>query len=615
VKEIENAELAYREMPGPILLLAGPGTGKTYQLAQRVKFLVEKRHVAPDEISVVTFTGAAARSMRETLKDPELGVRPDAMPALIATMHSLGNQIVGADPESVGVTPDYKTLHEDAPRRVLLKDASLRCACSGSEWKDVEDCRQRGACAEDLSLARCQVCREYRSLLRKCGRVDHDDQILLACQALRSDAIKLQEWRRRSRHLLVDEYQDINQAQCDLIRLLVEGQTDGLFAVGDDDQSIYSFRGGSPEFIRGFEDCIGVEVRIGRLSKSWRCPEHILLGSRAVVCGYYPDSLPKPDPTFARDMLGGSKIVFYEMPSERREASMIAKIAEEKVRLGSVTVIIPNSGYFPPIKEALARKGLSYNYRSRMREGGLVRLAVLADWAEDPDDSLVLRHLLDMIVGSHKELVLRLDGDSTSLRAKQQAAAVLIADLWRHVGQGASLYRVLEARAESHAWFQSLRTECLSELASLLGQSGRKKSALVPFFEMAAKLVAPGGSPQKAVAEVREWRAEIQATQHGSSYPPVNIYNLPSAKGLEADVVFVVGLSEGIFPPEESNIAEQGRLCFVAMTRAKRELYLFSARRRSGSITFLDESFKLKPSRFVDTIPAEHVEIRRVFAT
>ena len=162
--------------------------------------------------------------------------------------------------------------------------------------------------------------------MRSSGYVDYDDLIFLACKLLAEQKEFATDFRKKTRYLLIDEYQDINEAQCDFIRLLSKDQEDGVFAVGDDDQSIYSFRGGDPKYIKNFESYFNQNPRIGRLSVSWRCPEHIALGARTVVENYYSDRAEKPPLTISDDISINVKIVVHNLPSEIYESNTVAKI-------------------------------------------------------------------------------------------------------------------------------------------------------------------------------------------------------------------------------------------------------------------------------------------------
>lgn len=612
--EISEPSLSHREFPGPILVLAPPGTGKTHQLGLRVKYLLEEGVASPEEIAVITFTTAAARAMREKLRDPKIGLSPEDLPGILSTMHSLGYAILLSNPSAAGISSECEVLSEDVLRSVLLRDAEQIAGFNAGEWKAVKECRQSGACNRDLALPKCRVCQEYVELLRKCARIDYDDQLLLACQVLTENADVLAEWQAKTKHLLVDEYQDINQAQFELIRLLSLRQREGLFVVGDDDQSIFSFRGGSPQFIRQFEDSFGPEVKIGRLQKSWRCPKHIMIGARAVVTKFYSGSMWKPEPVFDDEPGEAQKILFHELPSEEWEANKVAKIAEEKIRKHTVIVIIPNKLYFPLLRQALLRHHLSYSYRVLPSSDGLIRIARLANWLENPKDSAVLRYVLDLVVKNHDELVRTIANSSEGITEKRRLATQRIAGLWSRVNMDLSLYDALHDAAEHDEFLRQLAEDCLGRMQRLLDEQGGSRHGLARFLGDCGTLLAPGKTPGGVISEVRGWESEIAATQHGTSSGPVGIYNLPSSKGLEADIVLVVGVTEGIVPEVDGDIEEQARLFYVAATRARRELHLFSARKRAASTTFLKESYQLNPSRFVEAIPDDCKEVLRVYA-
>ncbi len=457
---------------------------------------------------------------------------------------------------------------------------------------------------------KCNICSKYKSILRKCSCVDYDDQIFLACELLR-DSNLLSSWQSKTKYLLVDEYQDINQAQCELIQLLTKGQTEGLFVVGDDDQSIYSFRGGTPKYIRDFEKFFGTETKLGRLSKSWRCPEHILKGARAVVAQFYSHSIPKPEPIFSKDIKANKKIFFYDVPQHEYEAWLIAKLAKERIKAGDeVIVIIPNSRYLSCLKHAFVKAQIDYKYKAKINDKGLARFTAISDWIENPEDNLNLRYLIDLIIHSDDQLTRQMETSDNLITTKRKAASKLIASLWENVDKEHSLFSVMSEKAEQYDGNGYL-TKLLGRLEGikfLMLEKGGSRLAISDFLGKSGALVAPGENPNGLIAEVREWIYDLFGGSEAGSYKPVNVYNRPSSKGLEGDVVFVVGLSERLFPSSDVNIEEESRLLFVAMTRAKKELHLFSARKRPASITFIEDSYQFRRSRFIDAIPDEHIE-------
>jgi hypothetical protein len=305
----------------------------------------------------------------------------------------------------------------------------------------------------------------------------------------------------------------------ELIQLLSCGYEDGVFAVGDDDQSIYSFRGGSPKYIQTFHSSFKGQVRIARLFKSWRCPKHMLRGARQVVQSFYDGSVAKPPPVFSERIATNDKIQFRDLPSDGWEASFIAKEAEELGREYDVKVLIPNSKYFPPIRDALRKRGIPYRYKTSPEESGIVRFAVLADWAEAPEDNLDLRYVLQLIIDNHDELTKTVECSSDGIRDKRRASNTLVARLWDEVGPARNLWDVVAAHAtcgEQKHFFARLNAD-LGELRILLTEAGGKRLKLAPFLHLCGTCVAPGRSPHGVVEEIREWRSQTREANKAGS--------------------------------------------------------------------------------------------------
>lgn len=241
----------------PLLILAGPGMGKTYTLAYKIKYLVKNKDgekIRPDEITVITFTNEAAINMRKRISsdaDERVYIEQELQPSVICTMHKLGHRIIKDNYAQFGLEKNFGVLSSGHLKEVLVMDCSQIVGAERKDAKETIICRQEGKCVENESL-KCKICSEYTNLLRKFNHIDHDDQVLLACKLLKSNKKILENEHKKAKYLLVDEYQDINYAQWELISLLSEGKTESLFVVGDDYQSIYGFRGGSPKYIRNF---------------------------------------------------------------------------------------------------------------------------------------------------------------------------------------------------------------------------------------------------------------------------------------------------------------------------------------------------------------------------
>jgi DNA helicase-2/ATP-dependent DNA helicase PcrA len=383
--------------------------------------------------------------------------------------------------------------------------------------------------------------------------------------------------------------------------------------VGDDDQSIYSFRGGSPRYIRAFEEHYGASAKLGKLSRSWRCPRHILLGARAMVEQYHSNRIAKPEIVFSSDVDVSKKIVFHDLPSETFEAYKIAEIAEKAVKeMRSTILIIPNSNYFPPLREALNRRGLTFSYKTEPRRDGLVRFSVLASWVERKEDSVLFRYLLELIVNNNDPEVKKLPLASSQIRQLRVEASKRIAQLWDDVSPTRTLYDVFCARAGDAGKYpleNRLKTECLEPIEeAVAGKDAGKRKGLPEFLRLCGLMVAPGRNPAGFLRDIEEWRLDKEGTGTGGSYLPIEIYNMPSSKGLEARVVCVTGLSERIFPAPGDDDEEKARLLYVAMTRAEEELHLFSCRSRPASRTYATASYQFSPTPFLGAIPNRHLE-------
>jgi superfamily I DNA/RNA helicase len=596
---------AWRYHPGPVLLLAGPGTGKTHQLALRLRDLVDVHGVDPESITVITFTKEAARNMRSRISDEtrtDVYIPPDKRPRRVTTMHSLGQEIVRSYRDVLGLAEDFRVVAKDVLRRVLFTDAALLVGADEAAGLEADRTRRQGISADPGSRTEAVV-NKYESILRKNMAIDYDDQIMLACHVLREDDSARGVYAATAQHLLVDEYQDINAAQRDLITLLSGQHPEGLFVVGDDDQSIYGFRGGSPQYIRAF----GNEYEQGRvlsLNLSRRCTDKIVHSALQVVEAFDPARVSKPPPEFVTGKTNAARVEFHNVATEDQEAKAIAAIAQKAVRRQQdVLILIPARQYADRIKRELRRVNLSYDHPPSIDDTGIARVLDVYEWLESPTDNLALRLCLHFLCESGAVGVPTARVRSAAAREKRQAALTEIAGLWAKVIHGdKDLWSVLqEAASNKNGTVPSLH-EKLKELYDL------RKSGLEEFLAKIAKDFRPWSNQEAFTKELRSWREELLARSPAAE---VRILTLQGAKGLEADVVCVVGFTEGILPRRdvtEEELAEAARLAYVSLTRAKEHLHLFHARKRDASTTYLENSFNLKASCLVGVIDKEHIQ-------
>lgn len=603
----DDHELEVHQLEGPALLLAGPGTGKTYQLAKRIKFLVEDCKRGPGTITVITFTAAAAANMRTRISDPrkpELCVRQDLQPELICTMHSLGFRIIRDNVALSGLAAAPTVVQAHRTKMLLMCDAAQ---VSGYHRKDAEEtrlCRQYGRCQASDSR-KCKICDTYGTILRACSAIDYDDQILLACRILRDNSQVAESWRERTRHLLVDEYQDINAGQFDLIRILSNRQEDGLFVVGDDDQSIYSWRGGSPEFIRQFEKHFGEDAKIIPLQRSFRCPKRILEGGFAVVKAYDKDRRDKGSFTYATG--DGNPITVHSVPSDKKEASVVSAIVAESLPSKDVLILVPNRNYSKRICEALRRCRISFAAPEPLPGDGLPVVARFIAWVSDPEDNLALRECVENMLGSEASPVpSSRSRKAEKLEAREKGFAAC-SYLWRKViKKRLSLWQVLSESEIADPVLEYLR-DGFAALRTAV-QTGKVPASL----SCIAERLRPWRSFSKLAEEVQNWVSRLDLGSSGQP-PSVRVMTFQGAKGLEADVVCIIGAEEGAIPRDDGDgelLAEQARLFFVSITRAKADVHVFHARTRSGGVSYQQlhkagGPHVLERSRFLDSLPKD----------
>lgn len=595
-----QVEEPHKHSPGPTLLLAGPGSGKTHSLGLRIKWLVEAQNVSAKAITVITFTTEAAWNLRLRLSDegkPDVYMPKVKQPEIICTMHSLGHQIIRRSLETIGLREDFKVVSSDELRTAIFGDAAQLLGYRRRLGKDAKTVKMKAEPMPEGS-PNAQICCKYSSILRACNAIDHDDQILLACEILRKNPALLAEYQEKALHLLVDEYQDINPDQFKLIKLISERSRDGLYVVGDDDQSIYGFRGGSPEFIRHFDEHFET-ASVLILPYCRRCPMKVLNGALGVAKTFNTDRLNKPDPLPSNT--DEAPIVIYDVPSDEREASLIAQICTTVLPAHDVLILMPTPKFAEPIKRALKKRRIHYDCRSSVDDDGLARVDRLFDFLTDPQDSLALRECIDVlcengalgIPGPRARKSEKMDERENTLNA--------ISTLWeRVINDHQTLLESLKNRPGEHSVLEAL-------LQYIVTLQAAHRSDIDVFLQAIGKILKPWRKPDELATEIRSWMGEISA-RSGKGGGVARVLTMRMAKGLEADHVFILGLEEGVFPGSEwsgDELLESARLFYVSMTRAKTRLHIFHVRKRDASITFKQASYGLKPSRFLGAIPKD----------
>ena len=532
-------------IPGPALLLAGPGTGKTTRLAKRIKYLVEELSVSPDEITVITFTTAAAKNMRDKISDEkqtELYLPYRSQPKAITTMHSLGYKVLCENADSLGLGETINVVAENYLRDLLIGDAAQLADFRRDNGKDTARCRQFGLCQPEENNPKCIICQKYKDILHSCSAVDYDAMILLTCSILKDSPDLLARYQASCKHLLVDEYQDINAAQHELISLLSRSYRQGLFVVGDDDQSVYSWRGGSPDFIRRFEADFGPDGTVITLLKSYRCHRHVLEGAMHVVEKFDPSRLPKGE--FEYETEEGPKIQIHNVPSDEKEAIAVLGVIKRALPSQDVLVLYPQRQFATAIIKKLRAAKIPFSAASNLPGSGLPLIATLNNWLHAPDDSLSFRRCLQAFLESPASGVPSTRVRKPEKKDQRERAFRLISDLWQDVltGDATSLWAALLTRHDHVLYAAAF--EAFSGLLTLFTE----QKSLPIFSGSVAESLAPWSDISHFLSEVTSW---VELGSQGAAFgQPTNvrIMSFQAAKGLEANVVCVLGIEEGIMP-------------------------------------------------------------------
>ena len=592
------------EMRRPTLVLAGPGAGKTYLLGDRVKRLLDAG-VDHGAITVLTFAKDATQNMRNKLLDPKhgFGLKYDQLPR-VSTLHSLGYEIVNARPKAVGLRKTNLRVQPDSLVTALLfRDAALSAGLVEADAVAARSCKARGDCKQTESGGRCSVCRTYWDIMSKCNCLDFDDQVLFACRILQEDAVLLAKYRKECLHLLVDEYQDINAAQFRLIELLSRETLDGLFVVGDDAQSIYSFRGATPEFILRFTDDFA-GAWSAPLAYSRRCHEGILGRAQAGLEKQYANWTGPQDLEYLTPK--GDELKVWHVPSEDAEAQWVARIARKAVgEHKTVLVLAPKSAFFPRLSRVLSQYGVSHDCQADLLPEAISdRLSVawqLVEWVQDPTDSFLTRLAIECVINNG---VARVPGAAKGVRCKTETIATRvgveteIGRLWSAVTNVCGLMTVLESLSSPSKELCAARDVLAGLRESYLDYKGDQRG------EFAKRLaLACGGwiEPETLAKDLLSVKQQLTGGRP-PGFSSVQLMTLRKAKGLEADVVVMVGLEDDIIPGSAVDVEEQARLFYVGMTRAKNTLFMMHSYKRPRDVSFgLDIVDKMR-SRFLDSV-------------
>ena len=606
---------------GPLLIIAGAGAGKTKTLTTKIAYLIEEEHVSPYNILAITFTNKAAKEMKDRLY---LLVGSDASKLQVSTFHSFGLKLLRENYETLGYDKNFVIMDSDDSLTVvkkILKDMDLdpKIYNPRAIRNKISSCKnemmspkayERYAISDYEKIVQ-QVYEKYETKLQRNNSVDFDDLLLLPIELFKNNPETLDKYQDLYKYLLIDEYQDTNEAQYILTKLLCAKHRK-ITCVGDDSQSIYSFRGANYKNILNFEKDYQ-DAKTILLEENYRSTSTILDAANQVI----KNNLQRKDKNLWTNRGVGEKIKYYRAYNERDEAQYVIRKVKELVNRGTeyqdISVLYRTNAQSRVLEEEMLKENLPYRvigsfyFYSRKEIKDLIAYLRLIHNSKDnvsllrvintPKRGIGLKTIENLTeqadlngtsiyeaISSGKELEFK----STIEKLKLLSDELTLTELIDKVLDASGLRAELEAEKSLEA---EVRLENLEEFKSIT-KSFEEREGLISLEDFLLEI--------SLISDVEEYKDDPNR---------ISLMTVHSVKGLEFNHVFVVGMEEGIFPHmnslmENSELEEERRLCYVAITRAKDDLHLINARRRT-----LFGKEQINPvSRFISEIPADLME-------
>ena len=620
---------------GPVLVVAGAGSGKTRVLTRRIAHLLGAVGVKPPEILAITFTNKAAGEMRERVGDL---VGPPARAAWVMTFHSACGRILRREAQRLGYRSNF-TIYDQAdqirlvkrcleelerdPKRFTPRGIHSQISNAKNTLVGPDDYTERVASFYDQTVA--EVYDLYQKRLFASNAVDFDDMLFLTVDVLERFPEARTKWQEAFRYILVDEYQDTNHAQYRLLQLLAE-QHRNVFAVGDPDQSIYGFRGADIRNVLEFEHDFPGSYSIA-LEQNYRSTQHILDAANGVI----RQNRERKEKNLWSELGDGDPVRVIEVEDEHAEAryvaAEIALLVEEGFSGSEVAVFYRTNAQSRVLEDVLVRQGIAYQVIGGPRFYERAEIKDLVAYLQVLDNPYDGVSLLRAANRPRRGI-----GDTTLARLQTWADQREIS-LWeataeaQNAGVGAAPQKALKAFRGA---IESLMSAAMELEVPELIEEVLQRSGYLESLEAERTIEAQGRMEnlQELVSVAREWREQAQDTTLSAFLQEISLYSdqdairgdaslvtlmtLHNAKGLEFRAVYLIGMEEGIFPHsrsiEEQGIEEERRLCYVGMTRAEERLTLLHA---SSRMLYGGRNHNL-PSRFLDELPDSHIERERL---
>jgi DNA helicase-2/ATP-dependent DNA helicase PcrA len=641
---------AVRQTEGPLLILAGAGSGKTRVIAHRIAHLVSERIAYPDQVMAVTFTNKAAAEMRERV---ERLLDMDCRAMWISTFHALCARLLRREAHHIGLSRDF-TIYDSADQQAVIKQLLKAYHLPDETYQPrmvlgrISHAKNRMEGPESFVNSWNVRDREigklfagYITALRDASALDFDDLLLATVELFDRNPDVRQRYAHKFRYVMVDEYQDTNRPQYLLVKQIASKHRN-LAVVGDPDQSIYKWRGADLRNIMDFETDFA-DAHIVRLEQNYRSTEVILDAASAVIA----NNRNRKKKTLWTDAKGGAKIRLFRGSDELEEADYITRLVRRSIEedyQALVAVLYRTNAQSRAVEDSLRAAGIPYVilggvgfYERKEVKDALSYLKLILN----PHDDVALRRVINVPArGIGKGVMDALEAVKVS--AENEEVSPLFAGLTQTAAQNSLWSKLVNAvdrrlltprQVASLGAFRELITgltdvagrESVSILlGKVLDQSGYLRDLredkseesegrienLMELVSAAREYESREGEPTLGgFVDRLSLLSDVDKDQGQQKDPRVMMMTLHSAKGLEFPTVIMAGLEEGLFPhsrssEDEAELEEERRLCYVGITRARKQLVLTSAARRR----VFGEYQSTEPSRFIDEIPADLIE-------
>ncbi len=610
---------AVMHIDGPCLVLAGAGSGKTKVLTERIVNLINNG-VSPYNILAITFTNKAAREMRERVYN---SIEEEANKIFIGTFHSLGLKIVRENAGVIGYSNNVTILDRDDVNTLIkrfMKELNLDTEHYPvkSILNKISFAKNEGLSPEEfdkfakapLDMAACKVYKMYESALKRSNSVDFDDLLILPLRIFKKDKSVLEKYQEHFKYILVDEYQDTNMVQYDMCKLLASKYRN-LFVVGDMDQSIYSFRFANYMNVINFEKD-NKDTKVIVLDENYRSTNNILNAANDVI----KNNKERKEKNLWSSKGNGDKIKYIRCDNEQEEASTVVRLTKELLDKGEkpseIAVLYRTNGQSRVFEEAFLKENIpfkivgSYFFYNRKEIKDLISYMHLI-YNNNDDASL------ERVINVPRRGI----GSKTIERLRREAS-ISDKSMFEVVSSGKELgfkNLIIDLTNESK------NTDLVGLVDVILDKTGIRKE-LEEKNDLESEIRLENLNEFKSIAlafqekgifSLEEFLENISLVSDKNEYKEVddgiNLMTLHSAKGLEFNDVFLVGMEEGIFPhnrsfESESELEEERRLCYVGITRAKEHLWLMNAKKR----TLFGQVSMNFPSRFIKEINSDLID-------